>query len=267
MEEYQTIKVKYDHGSQACHHLFYKKHKLGKSDSNDLSSRTLFVSNIPPYYTEQGLKNVFGAFGKVERAQICSKPTPNPFESLENNNKKSYFDQEDKEEINCFKVAYVVFTQKQSLEKSLKKPIDNERILNKEDNISTGMKKWIEEYRKNFVDAKLLNKEIDDFMKSYDADQEKKEKEELENLNQPDEDGWITVTTKSRKSNKTFTEKNIEKIKTKQTKKRQKMQLINFYSFQIKESKKEYIAQLRTKFEEDKKRIEAMKQSRKFKPF
>lgn len=42
--------------------------------------------------------------------------------------------------------------------------------------------------------------------------------------NQPDEDGWVTVTTKSRKANRgALTERNIHKIKSKQHKKEQKM--------------------------------------------
>lgn len=172
MEEYQSnffiytiinnfkwfivIKVKYDQQSKASHHLFYKKHKLGKKDLSDLSSRTLFVSNIPPYCTEQGLKNVFGSFGKVERVLIHSKPTPNPFEAFENIDKKSYFDFEDKEEANSFKVAYVVFTQEQSLEKSIKKPTDKEKILNKEQNISTGMKSSKKNFFIVFFEKKIL---------------------------------------------------------------------------------------------------------------
>lgn len=264
MEDYQVIKVKLTESSQAQHHLFYKKHKTSKSGHDEFNSRTLFVNNIPPYFSEQGLKNVFTAFGKVEHVFIYSKPTSNPFEKLNQNESKSYFDETEKEEYG-YKVAYVVFTTEQSLDKCVKKPLDKERVLNVE--LNTGMKKWIDEYKKNFVDAKKLNSEIDEFMLNYDEEKEKKEKEEEEKLNQPDEDGWVTVTPKSRKSNLAFTEKNIEKMKSKQKKKRQQMQLVNFYSFQMKESKKEYIAQLRKKFDEDKKKIEAMKQTRKFKPF
>jgi hypothetical protein len=59
----------------------------------------------------------------------------------------------------------------------------------------------------------------------------KKEKEELEATNQPDEDGFITVTQKNRKANLRFTERNIEKIKNKQKKKRQQMvnQILCFF--------------------------------------
>lgn len=41
---------------------------------------------------------------------------------------------------------------------------------------------------------------------------------------------------------------------------------LNFYQFQIRESKKQKIVELREKFEADKKKVERMKQDRKFKP-
>ena len=41
---------------------------------------------------------------------------------------------------------------------------------------------------------------------------------------------------------------------------------LNFYQFQIRESKKQKIIELREKFEADKKKVERMKQDRKFKP-
>ena len=46
---------------------------------------------------------------------------------------------------------------------------------------------------------------------------------EIEKTNVPDEDGWITVTSKSRKANKALTERNIQKLKLKQKKKTEKM--------------------------------------------
>ncbi|KAK2167680.1 hypothetical protein LSH36_25g03041 [Paralvinella palmiformis] len=49
--------------------------------------------------------------------------------------------------------------------------------------------------------------------------------------------------------------------------KKQQEELLNFYAFQLRESKREHIAKLRQMFEEDKARIEQMKTARKFKPY
>lgn len=55
----------------------------------------------------------------------------------------------------------------------------------------------------------------------------------------------------------------MEKEKQKQKDKK----LINFYSFQMRETKMEHLTQLRRKFENDKKRIATMRAARKFKPY
>ena len=50
-------------------------------------------------------------------------------------------------------------------------------------------------------------------------------------------------------------------------KKKKDYELKNFYRHQMREQKREELQSLREKFEEDKKRIQKMKEARKFKPF
>jgi hypothetical protein len=76
-----------------------------------------------------------------------------------------------------------------------------------------------------------MKKEIDVFMQDYDSEQKKLEEEELNRTNQPDDDGWITVTSKSRKANRALTERNILKLKAKQKKRSEKMVIIDFFRF------------------------------------
>ena len=68
-------------------------------------------------------------------------------------------------------------------------------------------------------------------MEDYDKSKEKKENEEMDKIEEPDEDGWVTVTSKSRKANAMpMTQRNVDKLKFKQNKKQQKM-VINIFSF------------------------------------
>jgi len=57
------------------------------------------------------------------------------------------------------------------------------------------------------------------------------------------------------------------KAKLKNKKRNKEKELLHFYAYQVRESKKEYVAQLRQKFEEDKQKIALMKSARKFKPY
>lgn len=56
-------------------------------------------------------------------------------------------------------------------------------------------------------------------------------------------------------------------VKKMNQKKANKPELKNFYRFQIREEKVKQLDQLRKKFEEDKKKVEKMKATRKFNPF
>ena len=131
----------------------------------------------------------------------------------------------------------------------------------KEKPLNSGMKKWCTEYKKQYPNPKIVQKKVDEFMAEFDL-KEAKEKAELERLaNEPDEEGW-TVVTHGKK-----TLGDAERVTKRERKKRQKKELANFYTFQQRESKREHIAILRKKFEEDKKKIQQLRAARKFKPF
>lgn len=148
------MKLNKDVKSHHC--LYYKPHKLNsqKSEdesSNDLSSRTLFVYNVPPYAAnETALKTVFSCFGRVEHVLLYAKPKRNPFADLissQSTQESSYFknvsfDEEENEfsmvetETNaddakfCFKVAYLVFAESEAVDRAQNKPFgDKPRFL------------------------------------------------------------------------------------------------------------------------------------------
>nr|XP_050867088.1 ribosomal RNA-processing protein 7 homolog A isoform X2 [Vespula vulgaris] len=144
-----------------------------------------------------------------------------------------------------FKTAYIVFNNESSLEKALKLPNDYVICLSTEqETYLTGL-------------ASMFNYQI--------ADRIAKEKAAKD----MEQDGWVTIT--SRKKRGQFApsrkESTISKIQNKEEQKNQKKQLLNFYTFQIRESKKQHLAELRKKFELDKKRLQELKKKRTFKPF
>lgn len=114
------------------------------NDDNDTSKnhsgkeRTLFVINIPIYCNEESIKNVFSCFGVVDRVYLHSKPTSNINEELKI--KPSYFKPKIND-INSFKVAYVVFNNTNSMLKSLQQTINEPQILStNEKPLHTGLR-------------------------------------------------------------------------------------------------------------------------------
>lgn len=87
-----------------------------------------------------------------------------------------------------------------------------------------------------------MKEEIETYMQNYDkkiAEKIIKEKimeEELQN-----NDGWVTVTGRKKRGQFALSRKEstINKVQHKEEQKNKKKQLLNFYTFQIRESKKQ----------------------------
>lgn len=240
------------------HYLYIKQHE--SKDGVKPSERTLFVKNVPQFVNRKCIKILFQYCGEIEHIYIHSKPKP----SLDvNASINSYSANEPKV---GFKVVYVVFKDISGLIKALKCK-DLPPVPPKTFDSCTGLKKWAKEYNSNFIDVGSVQKEIDMYIADYEKKikEEKRKAKEIENAE--DEEGWITITKHSKKPKISRNETVSNKIIHKQNKANEKKCLLNFYRYQLRESKMEHILELRKKFEKDKERIAQMKANRKFKPF
>ena len=114
----------------------------------------------------------------------------------------------------------------------------------------------------------MIKEKVESFMAEYDKTvAESKEREE--ELNEPDDEGWITVTKVDKKKASRRTERRTEDggVGKKNRRKKKKLVLKSFYSHQIREEKMNQVQELRKKFEQDKMKIAKMKSERKFRPF
>ncbi|KAK5977227.1 RRP7 domain-containing protein [Trichostrongylus colubriformis] len=97
-------------------------------------------------------------------------------------------------------------------------------------------------YRKLFPSAEEIQKSAMDFIQKQDEEMQEAKKAAKRKLTEPDDEGWITVTKAAKRVD------------------------IAFYSFDKKNTKTKKLNELREKFNQDKKRIALLKNSRKFKP-
>jgi ribosomal RNA-processing protein 7 len=116
-------------------------------------------------------------------------------------------------------------------------------------------------------DKTAVQKSVHAFFNAFN----RKEKEAAELAkrlrNEPDEDGFVTVTRGGRAApaSKTEAEEARQKMVEKQAKK--KLETRDFYRFQLRERRKKEQAELVRRFEADKRKVDFMKQRRgKFKP-
>ena len=200
--------------------------------------RTLFTLGWPPYCNNECIKELFSQAGEVELVQLQNKVG---------------FEEDSTTTESGFKVAYVVFDSNETVNSALK-------LGQKKSPLSckigpTGLAKWCSDYVKSCRTVTSIEAQVNDFMADYDKRKEESEKKKR-TLQKPDKDGWVMVTRK-----------NPKPIQGKRHRQKRKKELLNFYQFQLRESKRQHIAELRRKFEEDKQKVAEMKSKRKFRPY
>eukprot|EP00808_Paulinella_micropora_P017708 g65248.t1 len=230
--------------SEPVRYLYYKQHKQRKSENSDddlsvatTDGRVLFVSNIPFNWQAQDVSELFSIFGPVEATFL---------------------------EKGHGHTAHVMFESKDSTTAALSQDLHDAQQPFIEGRTPTGMEKWVQQYKAERPDAKLLKTQVDRFMEGFDTQMEA-EKKAREGGPIVDEDGFQLVTRK-RPAGKRLLPSDVSSESSKQRKKKKKSTL-HFYRFQEREEKRGKLDELRKKFEEDKARIEKLKASRKFKPF
>lgn len=244
---FRTLWIRFDGESVDKHQLFLKEHSVRNQEPQHPRGRTLFVLNIPPYVTADNLKESF--------SKLCGTASNVSFTAPKG-----------------FKSAYIVFERESNLEKALELPESHTITLNSDGNrCLTGLAKWCKEYNDSIRSEKEMKEEIEEYMNNYDrrvayklAQEKAMEEQEAE-----DAEGWVTVSGRKKRGEFALPRKEsaIDKVHHKEEQKNKKKQLLNFYTFQIRESKKQNLAELRKKFELDKKRLQDLKSKRTFKPF
>ncbi|XP_065808363.1 ribosomal RNA-processing protein 7 homolog A [Labrus bergylta] len=263
---FTVLSVQFDSDSLSRHSVYLKEHRVRAERSSVRPlDRTLFVLNIPPYCTQGVIRALFSQFGDVQSVELRDHPGS----SNESGPKLSkIFKPVCKQ---GFKVGYIVFQNSSSI--SAAKSHSHDEVLQvstEQRPIRTGVQKWIQQYTESFIQPEKLQQIVDSFMKEYDKrkdEEEEREREEAEQQ-QEDEEGWVKVTrgqkgTKARPHSEAANQRALQK----EIRKKKRKELMNFYTWQHRNTQKEHIAELRKKFEEDKQRIALLRAQRKFRPY
>lgn len=146
-----------------------------------------------------------------------------------------------------------------------------DEIPSVDEDCSRGMKKWILEYKQKRPGLKVLQERIDEFIVAHE---EQEEKERKEREARAAKDGWTVVVHHKGRKKTTDAETgtavgsvSLAAMQEKMAKKKPKEVDMNFYRFQKREAHLSELAMLKSKFEQDKKRIQESRAQRKFKPY
>jgi ribosomal RNA-processing protein 7 len=122
---------------------------------------------------------------------------------------------------------------------------------------------WLKAHnRLSYPDRDALQASVDAFSELF-ARREQEAAEIAKRLrNEPDEDGFVTVTRGGRNAPASRNEAEEAKRKMVEKQEKKKEELINFYRFQLRERKKAEQAELLKRFDEDRKKLSAMREKR-----
>ncbi|KAK8797213.1 hypothetical protein WA158_004423 [Blastocystis sp. Blastoise] len=211
-----------------CKILYCKPNSL----KNDEDSKTLFVANCNDI-SEGDFKKLFGSYGDIEDIQLGKLAKGDT------------------------QVAYIKFSTKAQVQNVIDAiQSENPPTLEQKNTRISFFQESLTECRGQYMDTKSIKEQAFKTINDYNEQMEAEE-------NQPtvDEDGW-TIVRKKRSiydDNEDEPPRVFKKPKTKGT-------LQNFYRFQIRENKRDQLMKLREQFENDKEKINKMKNSRKFNP-
>lgn len=284
------------------HHVYARRHAPNRPTPDD--ERSLFVTNVPVDSTESHFRAIIATLagnGKFESISFEADRKGKPVSlepaqaarlasvaSRKRKRDESDSDSEDEEEQvarlpptwtrelhRSGSTAVIVLADEKSVEivlkaiakvhKSKKYPVWGEGVKEKVPPLGP---QWIQAHNKlSFPPAEILQQSVDVFFAVFN----RKEKEAAEMAkrlrNEPDEDGFVTVTRGGRAAPARRDEAEEARKKMLDREQKKKEELTNFYRFQLRERKKAEQAELIKKFDEDRRKVQAMTQKRgKFRP-
>ena len=238
----------------AIHAMYLKEHSTRVKLDHLPDGRTLFVLNLPVDANFKVLKKIFENCGTLEKLVLKEKSefgfSPQQFPLKSGTN------------------AHLIFKEDDAIEKIME--ITENIIYPIDASQPQGIEKWIQEYLDMIPDSQSLRKSIDKELLEFEEMERQVKLKTLESRNLPDKDGFVTVTRKGRRNtNKDESGAIISAIDPRELKnvKPKEKVLVDFYRFQKRESKKTALQELKNKFEQDKLKIQKLKESRKFKPY
>ena len=258
-KEYRVLDVDLGAGG-ASQCILLKEHS--DRTSNNAKDRTLFLGNIDygreldSGEVEAFIADFFSSFGNIESVSL------------------SHFKKEVGSTRNT-RFAHVIFDKKKTLKLVMQATDQMYADINNNLKQNWGLEVIHENFGSSDIldmymlkdtDPVELQLEVDTIMADFELGEKAAIEERERKLLEADADGFMMVKPRKKR-------KRVEATSSRRgsggprTRKKKTYELKNFYSHQKREEKREKLYELRQKFEEDKEKVAAMKEARKFKPF
>ncbi|KAJ3176711.1 Ribosomal RNA-processing protein 7 A [Geranomyces variabilis] len=273
----------------AVHYLFIRAHEPRKPDPSLPAGRTLFIANVPTDATAAHFARLFRRCGAVERVAWGGNGNGNGNGSKDDGVRQTgghahvVFKQHDAVEnavgMKSRARVWSAAAAAAAAEKSSVVKEDNDDDDDVDDDGSaksstrplSGLAKYLAAHYAARPTLATLAAETNATLAAFE-DAERAARAAVESArNVPDADGFVTVVRgRGRKgmncdgqgaSVTAARAEDLTKLKPK------KKELVDFYRFQLRENKRNQLADLRRKFEDDKQKIAALRANRRFNPY
>lgn len=217
---------------------------LLKKNISQQTDCALYVAGLPYGINDDVLKTVFSSFGAVSGVGIQPSKTS----------------------------AVLLFQDASSVTAALKAAASG-AVIECEHEVSgqpRGLKAWVQQHKAKRPGNAALSEQLDKWMEQYDVEEERQRKAREEAMA---EDGWtVVVRSKGHKRVRedegvTYVTGGVASAAAQAAAAAKKPKVHEtFYRFQQREQRRNELMQLREKFEADKKRIQALRSARNFRP-
>lgn len=273
---------------QSATHYLYLRANAPKVPTEN-TPREMFLVNVPVDATEQHIKHLFAnqlGGSRIESVAFegarVGKGIAAPVAPVQQGRKRKRGEEEegasneeagrlpqvwDREVRRSGSSAIATFVDRESRDlalKEAKRASKSKTQIVWGDNVkglpALGSARYLAHHKMRYPLHAVLQESVDTFMAAFAAKEEAKAKQLARLRNEPDADGFITVTRGGRQGPGREEE---AKAKEEELKKREKNRIKDdFYRFQTREKKKEEQKDLIRGFEEDRRRVEEMKKRR-----
>jgi ribosomal RNA-processing protein 7 len=257
-----SLPVALDADGAVTHHLFYKKQagapveSTGGSDGWESADagggdRSLFVVNVPWNWDYSDLQACFSCFGNVESAVLTKATEESPLPPGILTSRRS---------PEGGRRAVVTFETSVEMEATLTSKMSKLVQPYQAPSAPGGMASWMADYDSVRPDVEKLQTQVDRFMEAFDASTVSKKRGRAPEV---DDEGWTMVGGGKKKQRRNLMPREVlEEESARQQKKKKGDKVVHFYKFQQRQEKKDQLADLRRKFEEDKAKLALIKEQR-----
>lgn len=248
--------------------LLVKRHEGRTPEEKLEQERTLFATHLDDFVTEAQLSKCLAAFGPVERVELKTAEKRAAKAELRADGVKTRVT-----------FARAVFREPASLKKALAAATGRLVSGTALPLPKGGLKEQLRTGREAYRDPAELRRETDEWMAGYDQREAEKAKAEKENA--VDDDGFTKVVSGITRTADGMTMRSAKRLRPEtgtfgqsvndesqlqgDGKKKKKRERLDFYRFQLREKRRQDVADHRKRALEDQKKMEQMRKARRFK--